>query len=54
MRRTNDNLEFEEEFKTDTVNGLPSRVAKLSSQHSPQFKAGNNAANSRTNFKTID
>jgi len=53
MRRTNDDLEFEEEFKTDTFNGLPSRVAKL---YSPDLKGGkiNNAVNSRANFQTID
>jgi hypothetical protein len=50
MRR--DDIEFEEEFKTDAVNGLPTRliVPKSPFPDSPQFK-GNRAV---SNFQTID
>ena len=50
-------IEFEEEFKTDTVNGLPhrpvkttSKVPKLQFPDSPQFKGSAAVNTNLTNF----
>ena len=58
MRDNNDDTEFEEEFKTDPVNGLPQRavtkVPKLQFPDSPQFKGSANNRGSTIDHHSTD